>query len=62
MNILIPQNPGLKLVTIATFCVLYNSVCSYQLLSNDNGFLNFGPPHFFDQRTLTARFLMNLTK
>ncbi|XP_065912337.1 alpha-L-iduronidase-like isoform X1 [Dysidea avara] len=46
INMLIPQNPGLK----------------YQLLTNDNGFLNFGPPHYFDQRTLTTRFLMNLTK
>ncbi len=35
---------------------------SFQLLSNDNGFLNWGPPSFFDQRTLTARFQMNLTK
>ena len=34
----------------------------YTLLSNDNGFMNFGPPDFFNQRTLTARFMMNLTK
>ena len=34
---------------------------SFALLSNDNGFMNFGPPHFFDQRTLNARFPMNET-
>lgn len=35
---------------------------NYQLLSNDNGFLDYGPPNYFNQRTLTARFQMNLTK
>lgn len=33
---------------------------NYALLSNDNGFLNFNP-NFFTQRTLVARFQMNLT-
>ncbi|XP_062519086.1 alpha-L-iduronidase-like [Corticium candelabrum] len=33
----------------------------YSLLSNDNGFMNFGPPNFFDQRTLNTRFPMNKT-
>ncbi|XP_070539995.1 alpha-L-iduronidase-like isoform X2 [Ptychodera flava] len=33
----------------------------YALLSNDNGFMNFNP-HFFDERTLLARFQMNNTK
>ena len=42
--------------------LIFSGIFSFQLLSNDNGFLNFGPPNFFDQRTLTARFPMNLTK
>ena len=42
------------------YLVTTTTVCGR--LSNDNGFLNFGPPNFFDQRTLTARFPMNLTK
>ncbi|XP_077992746.1 alpha-L-iduronidase-like [Glandiceps talaboti] len=33
---------------------------NYALLSNDNGFMNFNP-HFFDERTLLARFQMNNT-
>jgi L-iduronidase len=45
-NVFFPQNPDIN----------------YQLISNDNGFMNFGPPNFFDQRTLTARFQMNLTQ
>ncbi|XP_028658424.2 alpha-L-iduronidase [Erpetoichthys calabaricus] len=34
---------------------------NYMLLSNDNGFLSYYP-HYFTQRTLTARFQMNNTK
>lgn len=34
---------------------------SYELLSNDNGFLNWHP-NYFDQRTLVTRFQMNETK
>lgn len=41
--------------------LLIPSNSSYSLLSNDNGFMNFGPPHFFDQRTLNTRFPMNKT-
>ncbi|XP_053559266.1 alpha-L-iduronidase [Bombina bombina] len=37
-----------------------NSI-NYTLLSNDNAFLNYYP-HYFTQRTLTARFQMNNTK
>ena len=33
----------------------------YALLSNDNGFMNWDPMSTFDERTLTARFRMNLT-
>ncbi|XP_053317658.1 alpha-L-iduronidase [Spea bombifrons] len=33
----------------------------YHLLSNDNAFMNYYP-HYFTQRTLTARFQMNNTK
>ncbi|XP_076810679.1 alpha-L-iduronidase-like [Clavelina lepadiformis] len=36
------------------------SYMQYSLLSNDNAFLNYYP-HFFTQRTLNARFQMNLT-
>eukprot|EP00079_Xenopus_tropicalis_P010539 XP_002935502.2 PREDICTED: alpha-L-iduronidase isoform X1 [Xenopus tropicalis] len=36
-----------------------NSI-NYSLLSNDNAFMNFHP-HYFSQRTLTARFQMNNT-
>ncbi|MBN3310643.1 IDUA iduronidase, partial [Amia calva] len=34
---------------------------NYTLLSNDNAFLNYHP-HYFTQRTLTARFQMNNTR
>ncbi|PIO40631.1 hypothetical protein AB205_0179760, partial [Aquarana catesbeiana] len=34
---------------------------NYSLLSNDNAFMNYYP-HYFTQRTLTARFQMNNTK
>nr|XP_015195539.1 PREDICTED: alpha-L-iduronidase [Lepisosteus oculatus] len=34
---------------------------NYTLLSNDNAFLNYHP-HYFTQRTLTARFQMNHTR
>ncbi|KAM4807543.1 alpha-L-iduronidase [Rhinophrynus dorsalis] len=34
---------------------------NYTLLSNDNAFMNYYP-HYFTQRTLTARFQMNNTK
>ncbi|MEE6460334.1 hypothetical protein FKM82_000925 [Ascaphus truei] len=37
-----------------------NSI-NYTLLSNDNAFMNYYP-HYFTQRTLTARFQMNNTK
>ncbi|KAK2187637.1 hypothetical protein NP493_159g02084 [Ridgeia piscesae] len=33
---------------------------TFSLLSNDNGFLSYNP-HFFTQRTLLARFQMNMT-
>ncbi|XP_074022675.1 alpha-L-iduronidase [Numenius arquata] len=38
-----------------------NNTINYTLLSNDNGFLSYYP-HYFTQRTLTARFQMNNTK
>ncbi|KAM4707700.1 alpha-L-iduronidase [Discoglossus pictus] len=38
-----------------------SSGINYTLLSNDNAFLNYYP-HYFTQRTLTARFQMNNTK
>ncbi|XP_014373507.1 alpha-L-iduronidase isoform X5 [Alligator sinensis] len=38
-----------------------NSTINYTLLSNDNAFMNYYP-HYFTQRTLTARFQMNNTK
>ncbi|XP_014435043.2 alpha-L-iduronidase isoform X1 [Pelodiscus sinensis] len=38
-----------------------NNTINYTLLSNDNAFLNYYP-HYFTQRTLTARFQMNNTK
>lgn len=38
----------------------HSTAINYALLSNDNGFLNYYP-HFFSQRTLTARFQMNNT-
>ncbi|XP_075344582.1 alpha-L-iduronidase isoform X3 [Mycteria americana] len=38
-----------------------NSTINYTLLSNDNAFLSYYP-HYFTQRTLTARFQMNNTK
>ncbi|XP_074850655.1 alpha-L-iduronidase isoform X2 [Carettochelys insculpta] len=38
-----------------------NNSINYTLLSNDNAFLNYYP-HYFTQRTLTARFQMNNTK
>nr|XP_006011505.1 PREDICTED: alpha-L-iduronidase [Latimeria chalumnae] len=38
-----------------------NNTINYTLLSNDNAFLNYHP-HYFTQRTLTARFQMNNTK
>ncbi|XP_032297079.1 alpha-L-iduronidase isoform X2 [Coturnix japonica] len=38
-----------------------NNTINYTLLSNDNAFLSYYP-HFFTQRTLTARFQMNNTK
>lgn len=34
---------------------------NYSLLSNDNAFMNYSP-HYFTQRTLTARFQVNNTK
>ncbi|XP_069834137.1 alpha-L-iduronidase isoform X2 [Dendropsophus ebraccatus] len=37
------------------------SSMNYTLLSNDNAFMNYYP-HYFTQRTLTARFQMNNTK
>ncbi|XP_065838317.1 alpha-L-iduronidase-like [Oscarella lobularis] len=47
---------------IAQHQSLLPSKYPYALLSNDNGFLNFGPADFFDQRTLNVRFQMNDTK
>ncbi|XP_007056912.2 alpha-L-iduronidase isoform X1 [Chelonia mydas] len=38
-----------------------NNTINYTLLSNDNAFMNYHP-HYFTQRTLTARFQMNNTK
>ncbi|XP_071587319.1 alpha-L-iduronidase isoform X2 [Heliangelus exortis] len=38
-----------------------NNTINYTLLSNDNAFLSYYP-HYFTQRTLTARFQMNNTK
>ncbi|XP_056424796.1 alpha-L-iduronidase isoform X2 [Hyla sarda] len=38
-----------------------NPSMNYSLLSNDNAFMNYYP-HYFTQRTLTARFQMNNTK
>lgn len=38
-----------------------NNTINYTLLSNDNAFMNYYP-HYFTQRTLTARFQMNNTK
>ncbi|XP_051498933.1 alpha-L-iduronidase isoform X2 [Apus apus] len=38
-----------------------NNTINYTLLSNDNAFLSYHP-HYFTQRTLTARFQMNNTK
>lgn len=38
-----------------------NNTINYSLLSNDNAFLSYYP-HYFTQRTLTARFQMNNTK
>ncbi|XP_068278681.1 alpha-L-iduronidase [Nyctibius grandis] len=38
-----------------------NNTVNYKLLSNDNAFLSYYP-HYFTQRTLTARFQMNNTK
>ncbi|XP_027692298.1 alpha-L-iduronidase isoform X6 [Vombatus ursinus] len=38
-----------------------NNTLNYTLLSNDNAFLSYHP-HYFTQRTLTARFQMNNTK
>ncbi|XP_067409489.1 alpha-L-iduronidase isoform X2 [Emydura macquarii macquarii] len=38
-----------------------NNTVNYTLLSNDNAFMNYYP-HYFTQRTLTARFQMNNTK
>uniref|UniRef100_A0A8D0GXV6 Alpha-L-iduronidase n=1 Tax=Sphenodon punctatus TaxID=8508 RepID=A0A8D0GXV6_SPHPU len=38
-----------------------SNTINYTLLSNDNAFLNYHP-HYFTQRTLTARFQMNNTK
>ncbi|XP_044160426.1 alpha-L-iduronidase isoform X2 [Bufo gargarizans] len=38
-----------------------NLTMNYSLLSNDNAFMNYYP-HYFTQRTLTARFQMNNTK
>ncbi|KAM8940318.1 alpha-L-iduronidase [Pelodytes ibericus] len=38
-----------------------SSSFNYMLLSNDNAFMNYYP-HYFTQRTLTARFQMNNTK
>ncbi|XP_062984575.1 alpha-L-iduronidase [Elgaria multicarinata webbii] len=38
-----------------------NNTINYTLLSNDNAFISYHP-HFFTQRTLTARFQMNNTK
>ncbi|XP_043370186.1 alpha-L-iduronidase isoform X5 [Dermochelys coriacea] len=38
-----------------------NNTVNYTLLSNDNAFMNYHP-HYFTQRTLTARFQMNNTK
>ncbi|KAM6226921.1 alpha-L-iduronidase isoform 4-T4 [Spheniscus humboldti] len=38
-----------------------NNSINYTLLSNDNAFLSYYP-HYFTQRTLTARFQMNNTK
>ncbi|XP_068089677.1 alpha-L-iduronidase [Hyperolius riggenbachi] len=38
-----------------------NHSMNYSLLSNDNAFMNYYP-HYFTQRTLTARFQMNNTK
>ncbi|XP_030368687.1 alpha-L-iduronidase isoform X3 [Strigops habroptila] len=38
-----------------------NNTVNYTLLSNDNAFLSYYP-HYFTQRTLTARFQMNNTK
>ncbi|KAG8454291.1 hypothetical protein GDO86_000802 [Hymenochirus boettgeri] len=37
-----------------------NNSLNYTLLSNDNAFMNYHP-HYFTQRTLTARFQMNNT-
>ncbi|XP_038626175.1 alpha-L-iduronidase isoform X4 [Tachyglossus aculeatus] len=37
-----------------------NTTVNYTLLSNDNAFMNYHP-HYFTQRTLTARFQMNNT-
>ncbi|XP_043917055.1 alpha-L-iduronidase [Protopterus annectens] len=37
-----------------------NNTINYKLLSNDNAFMNYYP-HYFTQRTLTARFQMNNT-
>jgi len=42
------------------FAVKKKSKIKYELLSNDNAFLNFYP-HFFTQRTLNARFQINNT-
>ncbi|XP_052556348.1 alpha-L-iduronidase isoform X2 [Tympanuchus pallidicinctus] len=38
-----------------------NNTINYTLLSNDNAFMSYYP-HYFTQRTLTARFQMNNTK
>ncbi|XP_025954386.1 alpha-L-iduronidase isoform X1 [Dromaius novaehollandiae] len=38
-----------------------NNTINYTLLSNDNAFISYYP-HYFTQRTLTARFQMNNTK
>uniref|UniRef100_A0A8C4Q2R4 Alpha-L-iduronidase n=3 Tax=Eptatretus burgeri TaxID=7764 RepID=A0A8C4Q2R4_EPTBU len=38
-----------------------NNTINYVLLSNDNGFLSY-TPHHFTQRTLTARFQVNVTQ
>ncbi|KAM9329031.1 alpha-L-iduronidase [Gastrophryne carolinensis] len=38
-----------------------SNTMNYSLLSNDNAFMNYYP-HYFTQRTLTARFQMNNTK
>ncbi|XP_056369113.1 alpha-L-iduronidase isoform X2 [Oenanthe melanoleuca] len=38
-----------------------NNTINYSLLSNDNAFLSYHP-HYFTQRTLTARFQMNNTR